>query len=113
MAALYALFILVMALIPLSIPDEVERFDPEHVTLHFIEYSIFGALLWWAFADLRFVLLVGPLYGVLLELLHLVVPYRDFYVWDMVANVTGVAFGVLSARAVLPKPRVKPEEAAA
>lgn len=75
--------------------------------IHFLEYAILGILFFratsytWSLAHTSSsVFAVGAsfMYGVTMETLQLLLPYRSFSIEDMVVNFTGAASGLLMLR---------------
>ncbi len=107
-AIAYAALIFYLSSIPLFyLPGltgtKYEQIDPDRFALHFIEYAIFGILLFRAFSNtytngisekaLAFTFLVGFAYGITDEIHQYFVPFREPSLFDIVANGLGSMIG--------------------
>lgn len=102
-----ALSLLAGAVVPSSYLSPLTSFSPPvgpfgtPLWLHFLGYATLGGVLMGVSRHLRpdrgFALpfAVGAGYGVLVEALHALVPYRTFSILDVAANVLGAGVGVL------------------
>jgi VanZ family protein len=90
---LYMLFIFYLSSIPIKLP-EIFDFDPTRFTLHVIEYTILGFLLFNARRDFLFSFLFGSIYGLSDEIHQYFVPFRTFSFYDVIADTIGVCLGI-------------------
>ena len=90
--------------------EDVDIIAHQDKVLHFLEYFILAALAAFGLVrgtkrprewQMRTAILFPAAYGVVLELLQLLVPERDFSTLDMLANVLGAVAGALMAMQVL------------
>ena len=77
---------------------------------HFLLYFILGALMIKAYGriegltfrkSLSFTLILGGVYGILLELVQIPVPGRNAEVYDVAANIIGIVSGIILGRILL------------
>ncbi len=83
-----------------------EQIDPDRFALHFIEYAVFGVLLFRALSNthahgmaeraLALTLVLGFAYGLTDEMHQYFVPFREPSVFDILANGLGSMMGGLA-----------------
>ena len=101
LSILWATLILIGAVIP-TIPLE-NRYYPMYPhadkVVHFLLYTIFGLLAYYGYSqNNRTNLKTGTLivlYAMIVEFLHLFIPYRAFEWQDILANILGTGAGIL------------------
>jgi len=90
---IYSGLIFILSSIPVKIPYYF--FDPRKLTLHFIEYSILGALSFFAIRKKNISIAFSIAYGITDEIHQYFVPGRFFDFYDMFADSTGSVFGIM------------------
>ncbi|MDI6806619.1 MAG: VanZ family protein [Candidatus Aenigmarchaeota archaeon] len=101
---MYMALIFYISSIPLEFPEVVDKLDPTKFSLHVVEYTILGILLP-RVAGIKLSFLVGSLYGLSDEMHQLFVPFRVFSLWDWLADVIGIIFGILISTYLIKKPK--------
>ena len=88
----YALFILIMAVVPLS-----QSAGGSDKLLHFLVFFIFGTLLKTSFnSSIPGTIIISLVYGGIIEIIQFFLPYRSCELLDLFADGFGGAVGVLS-----------------
>jgi len=108
-AAIWAVVILFFSIFPTNSPEMITRGYIDKIA-HFLEYFILAALMVKAYGrvgnftfrkSLSFTLILGGVYGILLELAQIPVPGRHAELYDAAANMIGIISGVILGRIVL------------
>jgi VanZ family protein len=89
----YMAVIFCLSSIPLTFPEVIDRADPTKFGLHVVEYSLLGFLLFNANRNVKVSVLIGSIYGLSDEVHQKFVPFRQFSLFDVVADVIGVCIG--------------------
>ncbi|MCW1296265.1 MAG: VanZ family protein [Candidatus Parvarchaeota archaeon] len=92
---IYMLIIFYLSSIPLDFPEIIDLLDPTKFSLHVIEYSILGFLIFNAKRDKKFSILIGFFYALTDEIHQSFVPYRIFSFFDLIADFIGVYLGII------------------
>ena len=110
-AMAWAVLLMVTALAPSLGPiEDIDIVSHQDKIAHFVQYLVLAFLTFFALVrgtmrdrmwQLRTTLVAVVTYGVLLEVLQLVVPGRDFSPVDTVANIAGGSVGTLVAGTLL------------
>lgn len=93
----YAILIIFLSLFPTQAFPAV-KFNLIDRFLHFLEYFIFTILLILCFKNIRYFLSLGisTSYGIMVELLQLLVKYRNFSYQDIIFNILGTLAAVFT-----------------
>ncbi len=92
----YMSLIFYLSSIPLHFPEVINKFDPSKFTLHTIEYSILGFLVFYASKKRNFSIIFSSFYGLSDEIHQYFVPFRYFDWFDLLADVIGSILGVIA-----------------
>ncbi len=94
---LYGMFIFVLSVIPVSLPEEAEVLPIDKLA-HFLLYMGFAFLLKRSISHIKhgylLVFLVGFVWGVLMEIVQFFLPYRSFQIQDIITNGIGLVTGI-------------------
>jgi VanZ family protein len=85
----YMVLIFYLSSIPLEFPEIANKLDPIKFSLHVIEYTILGFLLFNLNKSLKFSFFIGALYGISDEIHQYFVPFRAMDIFDIIADVIG------------------------
>jgi VanZ family protein len=91
---IYMALIFYLSSIPLEFPEIVNKLDPTKFSLHIVEYSILGLLLFNLTKNFKNSFLIGTLYGISDEIHQYFVPFRTMNIFDVIADVIGVLIGI-------------------
>jgi len=91
---IYMALIFYLSSIPLKFPEIVNKLDPTKFSLHIVEYSILGLLLFNLTKNFKYSSLIGTLYGISDEIHQYFVPFRSMDIFDIIADVVGVLIGI-------------------
>jgi len=94
-AIIYMIFIFYLSSIPLSFSEAVNKADPNKFFLHIAQYSVLGSLLFFANKNTRLSFFIGSIYGLSDEVHQSFLPFREFNVLDILADVIGVYLGII------------------
>ena len=95
LALAYMCLIFILSSFPLEFPEVVDKLDPTKFSLHVVEYSILGLLLFKASRNFKASTFVGIAYGLSDEIHQYFVPFRTFSLFDWLADTIGVILGIL------------------
>ncbi len=101
---MWALIILIVSVLPSEKYPQIDIINIDKI-IHFLVYAVLSFLVLKSFQlnfemtfpreDVLFTLILCIGYGILLELVQLVIPGRNFSLIDMAFNAAGAVFGVL------------------
>lgn len=94
---IYIILILILSAIPLTTNAQINYLDKIEHIIAFILYFIFS---FYSFPKLNIIfhILLGILFGLLIEIIQSFVPFREFSVFDLIADIVGLITGYIIIR---------------
>lgn len=89
------IFIFYLSSCPLSFPEAINKVDPNKFFLHIAQYSVLGSLLFFANKNTRLSFFIGSIYGLSDEVHQSFLPFRQFNILDILADIVGVYLGTI------------------